>query len=76
MFSIQYTKKGGCVVYRFSKPIFVMLSPNTTRCYSYEISLIDNIEVATSIGNYDGGINNVNITIDINGTSFQLNESS
>lgn len=53
-----------------------MLSPNITRCYSYEINDIDDIEIATSIGNYDGGINNVNLTVDINGTRFKLNDSS
>ena len=60
-------------MYRFSKPIVVLLNPETTRCYSYEITVLDDIDISSSLGNYDGGINNVNITIDINGTSFQLN---
>ena len=76
VFSIQYTRKGGCVIYRFSKPIHVRLSPNNTRCYSYEVNDFDDIEITTSIGNYDGGINNVNLTVEINGTSIQLNDSS
>lgn len=37
---------------------------------------MDNIEISSSIGNYDGGINNVNITIDINGTTFRMNKST
>lgn len=37
---------------------------------------MDDIELSSSIGNYDGGINNVNITIDINGTTFQMNKST
>ena len=75
VFSIQYTKKGGCVMYRFAKPIHIRLGEDVTRCYSYEINNVDDIEITTSVGNYDGGINNLNLTVEINGTSIQLNES-
>lgn len=75
-FSIQYSKKGGCILYRFSKPIYVLLNTNVTRCYSYEMNDMDDIEITTSIGNYDGGINNLNLTIDINGTILRMNQST